>query len=290
MIMENKVEIRSLAATPFDDICKAFLDAFADYGMTLDKVSLSDMLKRRGVRMDLSFAAVDKGRIVSFIINGIGNFRGRTMAYDTGTGTIKEYRGLKLTDRIFDFAAHNLAKAGIEIYILEVLTDNTPAVKIYTRQGFEIAREFDCYKGETSEIIGKLAARSNEAIEITSLPTEDIESYHHFFDFEPSWQNSIESVNRNSNAFVCLQAKKGSEVVGIAVSEVAYGDISLLAVSPEHRRQGIGSRLLLELMRENKLSTAKILNVEHGSKSMAEFALAAGFALSCTQYEMIKKI
>ena len=289
--MENTdFEIRNLADTSFEDICTAFLDAFADYGMTLDKVSLSAMLKRRGARMDLSFAAFDNDRIVSFIINGIGNFRGRTMAYDTGTGTIKEYRGLKLTDRIFAFAAHNLAKAGIESYILEVLTDNTPAVKIYTRQGFEIAREFDCYKGETSEIIGKLACRSNESVEIAAIPAEDIESYSRFFDFEPSWQNSIESIKRNSEAFVCLQEKKGPEVVGIAVSEAAYGDITLLAVSQEHRREGIGSRLLFELMKRNKLSTAKILNVEHGCKSMAEFALAAGFALSCTQYEMIKKI
>lgn len=289
--MENKeIEIRSLAATPFDDICKAFLDAFADYGLTLDKESLAAMLKRRGARPDLSFAAFDNDRIVSFIINGIGNFRGKTMAYDTGTGTIKEYRGLKLTDKIFDVAAHNLAKAGIESYILEVLTDNTPAVKIYTRQGFEVSREFDCYKGDTNDIIAKLAARSNGAIEITSLPAEDIESFSRFFDFEPSWQNSIESVNRNSDAFVCLQAKKGPEFVGIAVSEVAYGDITILAVSPEHRREGIGSHLLLELMKRNKLSTAKILNVEHGCRSLTGFATAAGFALSCTQYEMVKKL
>ena len=48
------------------------------------------MWKRRGFNPDLSFAAFEKNDIVAFTLNGVGNFNGRKMAYDTGTGTLPQ--------------------------------------------------------------------------------------------------------------------------------------------------------------------------------------------------------
>ncbi len=286
-----EIEIRSLAETPFDDVANAFLEAFADYGLTLDKVSLAAMLKRRGARMDLSFAAFSGGRIVSFIINGVGMYDGVMMAYDTGTGTIKEYRRQGLTDRIFANAQTRLADAGVGCYLLEVLTDNAPAVKIYTRQGFGIEREFDCFSASRQDVVDRLSRKANADIRISEATVDDICRYApDFFDFSPSWQNTLQSVRRNPEAFVCFMASVDGEVAGIGVSETAYGDITLLAVDKARRRHGIGSRLLLELAGASLLQSVKALNVESSCVGMKEFLLTSGFSLSCRQYEMRKRL
>lgn len=287
----NDIEIKSLAGISADEVTAAFLAAFADYGLQLDDKSLWDMLKRRGARMDMSFAAISGGKVVSFIINGIGEYGGKQTAYDTGTGTVKEMRGLGLTDRIFNHAASCLRKAGIERYLLEVLTDNVAALKIYKRQGFEVLRELDCFTAATDRTILNLEPMANTAVRIATVSVEEVANHADFFDFAPSWQNSLESIRRHPEAFTVLAAYDEREnPIGIGGSETAYGDVTLLAVDKRMRRNGVGSRLLLELLRENRLSMAKVLNIWHGCAEMSAFLMRAGFTLSCRQYEMVKPL
>ena len=289
-INDSDIEIRSLAGISFDEIAQAFLEAFSDYDIKLDRESLFAMLKRRGARMDLSFAAFHGQRIVSFIINGIGTFAGSATAYDTGTGTVKEFRGLGLTDRILNHSFDVLESAGITTYLLEVLEHNAPAVRIYTRQGFAIEREFGCYTGEVAAITGRLSCRVSENLRIERSTVDEIERYASFMDFMPSWQNSLDSVRRNPDAFLCLTANVGDVVVGWGVSETAYGDITLLAVDGAYRRQGVGSRLLLELVSASVPDRVKVLNVDDSCECMKSFVENSGLELSCRQYEMMKHL
>ena len=87
------IRIKSLKDTSFDELFEAFRQAFAEYEMQLNRAELQAMLKRRGFDPELSFAAFDRDKIVSFTCNGIGDFNGTRTAYDTGTGTLKDYRG-----------------------------------------------------------------------------------------------------------------------------------------------------------------------------------------------------
>ncbi len=79
------MEIRSLENTSSDELFQAFEQAFADYEIRLNRAQHLAMLKRRGFRPELSFAAFDGDRIVSFTCNGTGDFYGSLTAYDTGT-------------------------------------------------------------------------------------------------------------------------------------------------------------------------------------------------------------
>lgn len=80
------MKYRSLSNTSFDELFEAFQQAFADYEIQLDKGEHWAMLKRQGFNPELSFAAFDENKIVSFTCNGIGYFDGALTAYDTGTG------------------------------------------------------------------------------------------------------------------------------------------------------------------------------------------------------------
>lgn len=138
----NIMEIKSLINTSYDDLFEAFEQAFADYEVQLNKTELRKMMKRRGCDPKLSFAAFDADRIVSFTCNGIGNFNGTLTAYDTGTGTLKDYRGQGLATKVFEESIPDLKAAGIKEYLLEVLQHNTGAVSLYRNIGFEVTREF----------------------------------------------------------------------------------------------------------------------------------------------------
>ena len=96
------IRIKSLKNTSFDELFEAFRQAFAEDEMQLNRAELQAMLKRRGVDPEFSFAAFDGDKIVSFTCNGIGDFNGIRTAYDTGTGTLKDYRGTGLATRVFE--------------------------------------------------------------------------------------------------------------------------------------------------------------------------------------------
>lgn len=107
------MEIKSLANTGFDTIFGAFAQAFADYEVQLDREQLQKMITRHGFVPGFSFAAVEGDQIVAFTLNGVGNFKGTLTAYDTGTGTLSEYRGKGLATKIFEYSIPYLKEAGI---------------------------------------------------------------------------------------------------------------------------------------------------------------------------------
>ena len=112
------MEIKSLEKTDFDTLFRAFGRAFADYEVQLNAEQLRAMLTRRGFDPALSFAAFDGAQIAAFTLNGIGNFNGVPTAYDTGTGTLKEYRGTGLGTEIFRHSMPHLRRAGVGQYLL----------------------------------------------------------------------------------------------------------------------------------------------------------------------------
>ncbi|WP_052248392.1 GNAT family N-acetyltransferase [Chryseobacterium taiwanense] len=146
------MEIKSLSNISSDVLFDTFQKAFAAYEMQLKKEELLEMLKRRGFTPELSFAAFDGDVMVSFTFNGIDTFNGVQTAYDTGTGTLKEYQGKGLATQVFNHSIPYLKKAGVEEYVLEVLQHNTSAVSVYTKIGFEIVREFYYFRKKAEEI------------------------------------------------------------------------------------------------------------------------------------------
>lgn len=146
------MEIKSLRKIDIDVIIEAFTQAFADYDIQPNAEELKAMWKRRGLNLDLSFAAFNDENIVAFTLNGVGEFNGVKMAYDTGTGTLPEYRGQGLATKIFEYSIPCFKKANISHYLLEVLQHNTKAVSVYRKIGFEVNREFNYFIWKNEEL------------------------------------------------------------------------------------------------------------------------------------------
>ena len=283
------MEIKSLSNIKTERILTAFISAFADYEIQLKKDELLTMWKRRGFNPDLSFAAFEGKDILAFTLNGIGIYNGKKMAYDTGTGTLKPYRGQGLATKIFEYSIPFLKQENINYYLLEVLQNNTKAVSVYRKINFKTTREFHYFVWKNEDLKNEIehidATYTIEPIEI-----DKHQSLSDFWDFYPSWQNSFESSQRSREDFVYLGVFDQKKILGYCVFEPVSGDITQIAVDKAHRRKGIASLLLYEALKHNKSSTTKLVNTDVTCTSIVGFLKAKNIGITGKQFEMMREI
>lgn len=286
IIMET---IKSLDSLSFESLFLAFNKSFSDYEIQINREELSVMLSRRGFVPSLSFGLFEDDNLISFTVNGIGEFNGEKTAYDTGTGTLKDFRGKGLASKIFLDSIPFLKEAGISQYLLEVLQHNTGAVSVYKKLGFTVSREFNYFTQLCSSV--KIPEK-NMASEyrIGELSLERRREFEHFCDFLPSWQNGFEAILRRDKDFKVLGAFKGQEIVGYCIFEPVSGDVTQIAVERKHRRRGIASALLSEALKSNRHNSVKVINTEISCESLTLFLNSCGIPLKGKQFEMIKKL
>ena len=282
------MEIKSLEKIEFETLFKAFSNAFADYDVRVNAEELKNMWKRRGFNKKLSFAAFEGENIVAFTLNGIGNFNGMQMAYDTGTGTVKNYRGRGLATKIFEYSIPFLKEANINHYLLEVLQHNTRAVSVYQKIGFKVTREFNYFVWKNEDLKNDI----KESAKQYSVKPFEIHKYSisDFWDFYPSWQNSFESISRAREDFLNLGVFENERLIGYCVFEANAGDITQIAVDKKHRREGIASLLLNEMSKINKNKNTKLLNSDISCSSIVNFLKAKNIDITGKQFEMMKEL
>ncbi len=259
--------IRTLTSSDFDAVHAAFGEAFSDYvvKMTPTREQLYEMFTRRGWFPEVSVAAMDDGAMVAFTVNCIDG----TLAYDSGTGVVPAHRrgglGRALMDRSFEL----LRARGCTSYVLEVLEANEKAVELYRACGFVETRRLQCWTFD----------RPASAPVGSTGQVDDA-----WWTSQPSWQNSSQSITRATESPVTL----GNEN-GYAIVFPSNGDLPQLAVRPEARRRGLGTRLL-----ESAATLAgkplRILNVDDRDEGIARFLERAGATRTVRQIEMMKSL
>ena len=281
--------IRSLQNIEFRTLYRGFNQAFKDYELQLNITELQTMLHRRGFEPKLSFGAFHNKELIAFTFNGIGNYNGTKTAYDTGTGTIKEYRGRGLATNIFTHSIPHLKNAGISQYLLEVLQHNTSAISIYKKSGFEICRNFNYFSIDKTKInFSNKTADSIDEIKNISLHEKKIMSS--FWDFHPSWQNSFEAIEREPEDYIFRGAIKNQSLIGYIIFEPVSGDITQIAVDKNHRRQGVATGLLHEICKLNQHKNIKALNTDVNCTGITGFFKSHGIHAIGKQHEMIRQL
>lgn len=283
------MEFRNLEHISFDTLFRGFERAFADYEIHFEKEEVRAMLTRRGYNPRLSLAAFDNGEIVAFTLNGIGMYNGIPTAYDTGTGTAKEYRGQGLAGKIFSHSLPRLKEAGIRQYLLEVLQSNSKAIAVYRRMDFKTTREFICYRQSIADISTPKPLCADCGI--GSVGIDFVRESQAFCDFRPSWQNSLESIARGQAGLQFIGATvNGGAPAGYCVFDPNSGDLTQLAVSKDFRRRGIASRLLHEASKRMNTDFIKVINVDADCRTLPAFLESANILPSSRQHEMIRPI
>lgn len=281
---------KTLEDTRIEILHAAFIEAFSDYKvkMNLPLQKFRIILKSRGYSPKFSIGAFKNEQLIGFILNGVRNWRGKTTVYDCGTGVIPEYRKQGITSNMFSEILSLLKNNNIEHYLLEVIQSNEPAVNLYKKQGFSITRSLSCFQID-KELI-KEGTISSMKYEPCNFELIDWELFKSFWDFEPSWQNSIDSIMAVSNLFEVIIARADEKIVGYGIIDRVTGTIPQLAVHKDYRRKGIGHNILERLIQCTESQNISFINIDNKSTSNIEFLQSLRFENFVDQYEMTLNI
>ena len=265
------MDIQPLTNTPLDALVTAFNEAFSDYlvKLTMTRSDLERMLTRRGYLADASVGAFDGERLVGFTFNGVDG----TFAYDTGTGVVPMHRRRGLARVLMEHSFDLIRRAAANRYLLEVLEANDRAVALYRGLGFVETRRFQCWTYDPQ--------RHASFTELADVHLAELASW---CDIALSWQNSLASLARAMDPYVVL----GDERAAI-VFFPSNGDVPLLAVSREHRRQGLG-RALLDAAATRAAKTLRIMNIDDRDAGIAGFLENVGAKKLARQIEMVREV
>jgi ribosomal protein S18 acetylase RimI-like enzyme len=280
------ITYRLLSAADSAKLFECFLEAFSDYqiDMHVPREEFEQRLIRDGVRLEISAGAFEENRMVGFYMNALGEWHGKPAAFDAGTGVIPAYRRQGIAKELFAFMVPRLKGLSVEQYLLEVLTGNERAVALYRKLGFVDTRRLAVFRRS-------VPLYSDADPEIRRVNDPDWGLFKSFWDGDPSWQNSIDSVERVANDRVVVCAYVDDACIGYGVAFKPWASLMQLAVAPAHRRKGFGSKILSMLQRGVSVTDSlKVTNIDEALKGTLAFYEANGFKMVLEQFEMVKNL
>jgi ribosomal protein S18 acetylase RimI-like enzyme len=280
------LDYKTLNKTSIETLHEAFRNAFSDYQveMNLSIETFKQMLQRRGYAPEISIGAFENDRLVGFVLNGLRSFNGKTTVYDIGTGVIIDYRRQGVTSNMLLNVKEILREKQIEQYLLEVIQSNASAIQLYKKEGFKIQRNFSCFKLDKKSFV----PLKNHKVEHTDQMAW--EQLREFWDFEPSWQNSIDSILAVSEEFLYAIVHYDNTIAGYGIINKKTGDIPQIAVNKNDRGKGIGRSIVTDLIVHTESHKISVLNVDDESKCTKDFLIRLGFEPIVSQYEMLLNI
>ena len=283
------LRIEPLIGCSLADVYQVFMQAFSDYPLDVSHVteySFRNRAIKNGVDLNNSVGAFSDGALVGFTLVGLDHFDGSPCAYNAATGIIKAYRGKGIASAMFDFLAPRLVRTGVERFILEVLRENTPAIRAYQKAGFQDTRVLNSFELTFENASQHLI--TDDQVDIHTISKDDLPSYQAFLDWQPSWENSLSSIQRIPNEVTLIGARYQGSNAGILVYYPMLNWILCLAVKQAFRRKKIASHLLAYLIDSmgDDLQKVRLINVQHSDQGMIQFLGKVGFEYTFDQYEM----
>jgi N-acetylglutamate synthase-like GNAT family acetyltransferase len=111
-----------------------------------------------------------------------------------------------------------------------------------------------------------------------------------FWNASPSWQNSIQAIDRVSSHFEKIAAYAGDTLAGYGVFGRESGELVHIAVRKGCRRKGIGTALLNEISARTQSQGLRIVNIDCNDKETTDFFRKRGFENDVNQYEMVLQL
>lgn len=285
------ISYRLLKNDDFEEFHQTLIEAFSDYYVEAQPSleSLRRMHIIEGVNLDCSVGAFENGKMVGFTANAFGDWLGNLTAYDAGTGVIPAYRRRGISREMFDFIMPVLRECGAKQYLLEVITENEPALRLYKNLGFQAHRTLSVLTGEKVAI----SEHKLSDVEIKAIENPDWNLLESFLSYYPSWQNSIDSIKRclpdeSVNKIISGVYLKG-KLIGYGIVFESSGNVAQVAVAEEYRRRGFGKIILGELQKHTE-KPLQFSNIDEKARGFLAFLESNGFKVLTRQHEMLLKL
>lgn len=277
----SEIHFDTLAQVSSAELLDTFNESFSDYlvPMHLTLPQLEIKMRSEGVDLSLSAGAFSGEKLVGFILHGVNTEEGKRIAYNAATGVIPAERGKRLTLRLYDHILPLLRQNNISKSRLEVIDTNERAIKTYAKAGFMTVRRLDSFKG-------KAATAAIDKVKFIDAAAPSWEQLKTWWDWTPSWQNSIITVENLGEKVSTTYILHEDEPVGYACFSPASGRILQLAINKKHRQRGFGKMLISHLGSVTPAPELSIINVDAAAGASRNFFISQGMKHFISQHEM----
>ncbi|KAK5583663.1 hypothetical protein RB653_005261 [Dictyostelium firmibasis] len=295
------------------ELTKIFNESFSDYvyPLSVTESSLTQKIQGDSVSLEYSIGlfSEDTNQLEGFILHGIDNLEKPKRLYNSATGVIPNARG-KSVERCYNTMIPYFIEKGIESIILEVVTTNERASKVYERCGFKIISTINSYKGLINKDslkpylfkncedqvdsggsmkIKKLDSINDEVIEFLSPKNKNYPM------MIPTWSNSIKAITKefdlgfNKCWIVTSKINNDKEVIVgfLSVNDQTFR-IRQLFVSPDYRNQNIATNLIHTMALEFNENTTFNFGIDSKfDNTINFFTKRLGFVYLLSVYEKL---
>lgn len=275
-------KIKPLSDTPLSEITRCFNEAFSDYFVKINATESYLRTRWQVARVDygLSFGAFDGGKMVGFVIHGIGKREGMRTAHNVATGIEPPHRGQGLLGKIYEVAIQALRANGIEQTTLEVISKNKKAIRAYEKVGFRLRPELlHCFQG----VVSRGPAPPN-GVSIRIVEKPNWERYASMPSYPLTWEMTPDALSVFPEEFEYRELWNGNEFGGYVIHAPKTGLIQQLNIRPDFRRRGFGQLLLSDLVQHSP--NLRMNNVPASATAMLHFLKKTGMKNNIDQYEM----
>lgn len=286
--MDELTYLRASTLAP-EHVVEAFNRSFEGYfvPMTHTVDSLRMLVEVNDVVLPHSFVAVDAhGRLSGIVLMAIRGTRG----WIGGMGIAPEWRGRGQAAPLMRAALADARMLGLATVELEVLAQNTPARRLYTRLGFENVRSLAVFTGSLANSIAPIAAQPR----IHDLPVEHaLADFAALHSVASPWQRELPSLVHMASSLRAIALMDGETVHASLIhmpSGVGYSimDFGSRAPTPEARRDD-ALTLIRGLVGASLGAPVRAINVPPGD-ALGDALTALGCPTPHTQWEMLLRL
>jgi ribosomal protein S18 acetylase RimI-like enzyme len=287
----ESIRFRSFVRNDIPDMRKVFNQAFEDY---LIPVLLNEsdfkrkLIEKSRLNFKYSVGCFDNKQLVGFLFHTIEEYQKKKTAYNGGTGVIPDYRGNNLTYRMYEHIIPKLIKKKVEDCILEVISNNKPALQSYEKVGFRKSKFYHCLKLDEEGDYLKNPPPGN--FRTVKSPKPQWEIYSTFRDYESSFLDTFHMLKKNLKSETILESYDGDDLVGYIIYNKRMGRVGNIGVHKKYRGRGIGTSLIRKMHADCRKKPIYILNVNERSYNLLNFFLRLGFKNDIDQFELKLKL
>lgn len=274
------MHFRTLEQLSVKQLTELFNASFAEYFVKVNPTPeiLREKIVSEDIDLKFSMGIFEEDKPVGFMLHAIREIDGKKVAYNAGTGVIKEFRGQNATVKMYGKLIPLLKERGVSEVLLEVIAQNTAAIRSYEKAGFQIAADLACFNGAVKEPV------SNANLEVKELEKLDFNQTTSFFDWQPTWQHTNATISKMEN-LKTFGAFIKDELVGFLIGQPSRARVYQYAVAHKYRRKRIGTALFYAFAKAMK-SEISIINIDDPSGHSQLFLQKIGLKPFLSQYKM----
>lgn len=273
-----ELTFKKLSSIKFEEAHALFNRGFEGYMVPMN-LTLDQFIGRfgnYGLSSNLSIVAFVGDEPIGFVLQGIREEAGQIISWNGGTGIVPEYRGKQVGEKLVRKAEKLLRENNVTIATLEALTENSPAIRLYEKCGYQVIDKLLFLSGK-GRLVEKLPELGNYIIE--RFPAFQASGSGIFPVIVP-WQTVTSIVPKVGGEVVVLKKEGELKAACLIRKKAVYGKeaegITLFQVVVNDKQEEV-DLLLAHALEYDKVIERSTYNFVYNDGKVVKSLLGSGF-------------